>query len=61
MTGGQDRESDRADTEAADWEWARELARRSPAWSDELWRRVNGGLGYRVRKRGAAEKPAPDK
>jgi hypothetical protein len=27
--------------------WARAWAESFPAWSDERWRRVNAGLGYR--------------
>jgi len=57
VTDGQERDVLPDDEEEADWEWAREWARRSPAWSDEMWERINGGLGYRVRKRRAADKP----
>jgi hypothetical protein len=42
-----------------DWAWAREMAERSPDWSDEQWRKINAGLGYRVRtgKRPETRKP----
>lgn len=32
-------------------EWAREWARRLPSWSEEQWRQINAGLGYRVTSR----------
>jgi len=51
VTGGPQRDAspDEHDgDEAAEWEWAREWAQRSPDWSDEQWRRINAGLGYRV-------------
>ena len=35
--------------EAADWEWAREQARKAPRWSDEKWRRMNGLLRINVK------------
>jgi hypothetical protein len=40
--------------------WAREWARRLPHWSDEQWRSINAGLGYRVRsrRRGQTREPS---
>jgi hypothetical protein len=35
--------------------WAREWARRLPRWSDEQWRYINAGLGYRARTRRSGE------
>jgi hypothetical protein len=58
-SGAADREPDGApdETTPEDEEedpveaWAREWARRLPRWSDEQWRHINAGLGYRVRER----------
>ncbi|MBS2964296.1 hypothetical protein KGA66_14645, partial [Actinocrinis puniceicyclus] len=40
--------------------WAREWAKRLPHWSDEQWRSINAGLGYRVRTRKTAKGKRPD-
>lgn len=63
-TGGGQREAVPDDHEGGDVDevraWAREWAKRLPDWSDEQWRRINAGLGYRVRTRKAGKSKKPD-
>src|SRR2546427_7272741 len=48
---GEERRPTSSEDKEALRQWAREWARRLPPWSDEQWRQINAGLGYRVTPR----------
>ena len=55
-----DQQGANQDHEAADWEWAREQARKAPRWTDDEWREINAALGYQVTdKRRLKKRAAP--